>query len=156
MINAGAPVEKIDLEIEKCEVVCANCHRLRTKSRRDDKSRSPGVTRPCHIRNAEYVREFLSWHPCVDCGFDVVPCLDFDHVGEKEFTISFAVAREFELARIVEEIKKCQVRCANCHRRKTAQELGYYRLTIDSSRQGMPPGGVEPPTRDLKGRRSDR
>jgi hypothetical protein len=30
-----ASLSKIDAEIAKCDVVCANCHRLRTKLRRD-------------------------------------------------------------------------------------------------------------------------
>lgn len=29
-----APQEKLELEISKCEVVCSNCHRIRTRARR--------------------------------------------------------------------------------------------------------------------------
>jgi hypothetical protein len=35
-LSAGAKREKIDAEIAKCEVVCANCHAVRTAKRRAD------------------------------------------------------------------------------------------------------------------------
>ncbi len=31
---------------------------------------------------------------------------------------------------IKEEVKKCVVRCANCHRRKTAKEIGYWKFKM--------------------------
>jgi hypothetical protein len=34
MINSGFGLEKIKLEIEKCDLVCSNCHRIRTHERR--------------------------------------------------------------------------------------------------------------------------
>ena len=33
MISAGHSVETIKAEIEKCEIVCANCHKIRTSDR---------------------------------------------------------------------------------------------------------------------------
>lgn len=55
---------------------------------------------------------------CADCGYkaDAV-ALDFDHVhGEKEFAISMS-KRSIEA--ILEEVAKCDVVCANCHRIRT-------------------------------------
>ncbi|MDT0631365.1 hypothetical protein RQM47_04820 [Rubrivirga sp. S365] len=34
--------------------------------------------------------------------------------------------RQFSLAKLDAEIAKCEVRCANCHKRKTAIEQGWY------------------------------
>lgn len=34
MVNAGLSLNRIKEEIEKCEVVCSNCHRIRTQNRR--------------------------------------------------------------------------------------------------------------------------
>lgn len=55
--------------------------------------------------------------PCMDCGGTFPPeCMDFDHRNkeEKEFTI--AHKRSYSKARILAEIAKCDVVCANCHR----------------------------------------
>lgn len=58
--------------------------------------------------------------PCPDCGGMFPPCcMDFDHVrGEKKFNISVNMySRSF--AALLEEIAKCDVVCANCHRIRT-------------------------------------
>ena len=72
--------------------------------------------------NASKIDEFLSTHPCVDCGEKDPVVLEFDHVsGEKKFAISARRWSPTKWDTIQEEIAKCEVRCANCHRRKTAQ-----------------------------------
>jgi hypothetical protein len=38
-------------------------------------------------------------------------------------------------ARIEREIAKCSVRCANCHRRRTAQMFGYWRASAEQRRR---------------------
>ncbi len=56
---------------------------------------------------------------CVDCGEKDVRVLDFDHVrGTKEFSISKGLRDRVSNVRLVQEIKKCEVRCANCHRKR--------------------------------------
>lgn len=57
---------------------------------------------------------------CVDCGFRAHPAaLDFDHTdpAKKTWTIAGSFCRRWE--RVLEEIAKCDVRCANCHRIRT-------------------------------------
>jgi len=57
--------------------------------------------------------------PCTDCGntFPEV-CMDFDHLPqyEKSFEINQAWARKLSLSKIIDEIKKCELVCSNCHR----------------------------------------
>lgn len=66
------------------------------------------------------VREYLETHPCVDCGETDARTLDFDHVGEKNFTIGNALTtRGVNIDILVKEISLCVVRCSNCHRKKT-------------------------------------
>ena len=60
---------------------------------------------------------------CADCGTKGLPpeCYDFDHrPGEvKEFSV--CAVRRIGLDRLLAEIEKCDVVCANCHRVRTRQ-----------------------------------
>jgi hypothetical protein len=51
------------------------------------------------------------------CGEDRLPCLDFHHIGgEKGINRAYAVTRGWGKRRVLAEIAKCEVLCANCHR----------------------------------------
>jgi len=60
---------------------------------------------------------------CIDCGYNLHPeALDFDHIkGDKKGSISHMI-RHFSPEIVYQEIDKCVVRCANCHRIKTSLE----------------------------------
>jgi protein-arginine kinase activator protein McsA len=71
------------------------------------------------------IQSYLSTHSCVDCG-EVDPIvLEFDHREPelKSFSISKARSFQYPIDKIKQEIAKCDVRCANCHRRKTHKDL---------------------------------
>lgn len=67
--------------------------------------------------NRAFIHEIKSV-PCADCdkSFDPI-CMDFDHLGDKSFSISQAMS--CSLDRLLAEIDKCEVVCANCHRLRT-------------------------------------
>jgi hypothetical protein len=71
-----------------------------------------------------WLLEYLKEHPCVDCGETNPIVLEFDHVRDKEFSIGNAVRRRVSLVRVIAEVEKCKVRCANCHRAKTYRDAG--------------------------------
>jgi len=73
--------------------------------------------------NQEYVWDWLSKHQCVDCGESDIVVLEFDHQQNKEESISRAMVNGWSIKRIQKEIDKCEVRCANCHRKKTALDF---------------------------------
>lgn len=65
---------------------------------------------------------------CQMCGEKRPECLDFHHVdpSTKKYGVAKMVGMKMALETIKEEIAKCQVLCANCHRVVTAQEKHYY------------------------------
>ena len=196
LMLARKPWSRILDEIAKCDVRCANCHRLRTARQfrwhrlgvpadsnsvdvaaagsLDGKRCSRcGVFRPltrfayrdrrrgrrrswCRICLANYgaayyartrgrshsrrsralraelraqVFAYLRDHPCVDCGERDIVLLEFDHRDGvvKEETVGYLMARA-DAAEVWAEIAKCEVRCANCHHRRTAQQFGWSKL----------------------------
>jgi hypothetical protein len=62
---------------------------------------------------------------CVDCGEKDPVVLEFDHLdpSTKIFEIGEATRMGWGLERILAEAKKCDVVCANCHRRRTAKQF---------------------------------
>jgi hypothetical protein len=78
-------------------------------------------------RNREYLFEYLSKNPCIDCGEKNPVVLTFDHVrGEKRNAVANLARSSFSLKSIQDEIDKCEVRCFNCHIIKTADERGWW------------------------------
>jgi hypothetical protein len=71
-----------------------------------------------------WLYEYLKDHPCVDCGETDPIILEFDHLRDKQFTLGDAARRGIPLKRVIAEVGKCEVRCANCHRAKTYREAG--------------------------------
>lgn len=84
----------------------------------------------------EWVRVYKSLSPCVDCGEDDPIVLDFDHrePHKKSFNISAAICRGsgISLEKLEFEVEKCDVRCANCHRRRTHHQRTQHRALIDN------------------------
>lgn len=70
------------------------------------------------------INDYLAEHPCVDCGEADLVVLEFDHRDRatKSFNVADGLRRVVSVARMLAEIAKCDVRCANCHRRKTHRE----------------------------------
>ncbi len=80
------------------------------------------------------VFEFLSLKSCVDCGENDPIVLDFDHkkFNNKFKTVSNMLSGHYSWESVKKEINKCDVRCANCHRRKTYNQFEYFGKTKPS------------------------
>lgn len=216
LLASGATWPRIAREIAKCEVRCANCHRLRTVERasrphgpapiRKDRPRSPRGTqqltfadmslRRCRVCGKERmladfafrsrrkgtrhwicrdcqravvrawyeerrdptrrpsvgygtrsretalqnVANYLLDRSCIDCGEDDIRVLDFDHRGGKMDEVTNMARRGLPWETIAAEIARCEIRCANCHRRRTAHEARTYRCRR-SEREELRPRG---------------
>lgn len=97
-------------EIGKCEIVCANCHRIRTFKR-------------INSGKLSYLSKIINpfkERPCADCHIQYMPyVMDFDHKNPKEKLFNISKPLKGNVKIIIEEIKKCDVVCANCHRIRT-------------------------------------
>jgi hypothetical protein len=78
-------------------------------------------------RNIKYVFDYLQEHPCIDCGEKHPIKLEFDHRDGKEKKAGIAELLQGTppISEIQEEIDKCDVRCSNCHKVKTAIERNW-------------------------------
>ena len=77
--------------------------------------------------NRKKIFNYLKNNSCVDCGNSNPIVLEFDHKDniKKKFIISSAMGNSWD--KIKEEINKCDVRCANCHRIRTAKQFNWYK-----------------------------
>ena len=139
MITNRSSVARIETEIAKCDMLCANCHqRLTALGRKVHyKLAQPENPESLHkgwrampvLRNGRIVLEQLEACGCVDYGINDPLVLQFDHRERKTTTVSWIVSAGWSARRLAEEMSKCDIRCANCHRRRTAQLAGWSRLS---------------------------
>lgn len=115
--------------------VCKKCHNI-YYGRRWYSQNKEKVIKQVAIRrkntkrkSKKYVLNFLKNHPCNVCGISDPAVLEFDHVNRKtkKTEISKLIAGGYSFKVIRDEIKKCQVLCANCHRKKTAKSEDWYK-----------------------------
>ena len=112
--SASVSRARLWAEAEKCDLVCANCHRARHAA-----NRKPDGAPVVQFRRRTKVRavEVLGGR-CRGCDRALpVAAFEFHHLaaGEKEFAISSdGIPRPWPA--IAAELAKCVLLCANCHR----------------------------------------
>jgi hypothetical protein len=80
------------------------------------------------VRNRAELLKYLASHPCVDCGETDPVVLEFDHLRDKTHEVPALATMGVSWARVMREIDKCEVVCCNCHRKRTHQRSGSWRL----------------------------
>lgn len=62
--------------------------------------------------------------PCMDCGNKFPSeCMDFDHRNPSEKVAKVSLLLTYSLSRVLNEVEKCDIVCANCHRIRTNKRL---------------------------------
>jgi hypothetical protein len=140
-------VKDLERELAKCDLICANCHRDRTQSRiissriatsdiiipnvapdspdkswyAINKARICALIKIRRIEINQFIRSLKDNGFCIDCKQSHPYWrLDFDHRENKIINISTITRKKhWGRERILEEIAKCDLVCANCHRFRT-------------------------------------
>lgn len=92
-------------------------HRLETRLyRRQWKAKKPIVV---------YIRTTKESNPCSDCKqFYPYYVMDFDHIqGQKLFKLGDAHQQNKTMQEVQQELSKCELVCANCHRVRSWKRL---------------------------------
>ena len=114
---------------------CRKCHaayrRAHYLANRDEYIRRE-IARMAGYRdeNRVLLLAYLASHPCVDCGETDPLVLDFDHRDpslKRSEVGRLAIHKPWAI--VLAEIAKCDVRCANCHRKRTAQQFSWGKLS---------------------------
>lgn len=77
----------------------------------------------------QFVLDYLQSHPCELCGESDPAVLEFHHrdPADKRTRVSAMINTGYSVDKVREEIEKCQVLCANCHRKVTSREQNWYK-----------------------------
>jgi hypothetical protein len=116
---------------------CVNAANKRRYDMRPHQAREPLRLFNQKLRDDKAARVFhyLMEHPCVDCGEPDPVVLEFDHRDseDKRLAIAQMIERRYSWETIASEIAKCDVRCANCHRRRTSKQRRHCRTLLQES-----------------------
>jgi L-lactate utilization protein LutB len=81
-----------------------------------------------YVRNRDrkikdWLKEYKKSLQCVECGESHPACLDFHHINPKEKSFALGRINKFLSVKLLQnEIAKCRVLCANCHRKEHYQQ----------------------------------
>lgn len=80
--------------------------------------------------NQKLFFDFLLKSKCVDCNESNPLVLELDHIRDKRKEVSLLLLYGYSWNVIKKEIDKCEVRCANCHSKKTHENNKSFRWRL--------------------------
>lgn len=100
-----------------------NADKLRTYRRKWYTNNQDRAKKKVYARRKElkaWLAEYRATLACIRCGEKHPACLDFHHRNpeEKDVVLARAYMAGWSRERILVEIAKCDVLCANCHRKE--------------------------------------
>lgn len=132
LCNSEKSLDQFARKGERYQSRCKECFKLYTKEHYQKnkdyyKEKAYAFNKHRKPEVLQSVVDYLKLHPCVDCGETDPIVLEFDHVRDiKTKAISRMISDCCSIETVFKEIEKCEVRCANCHRRKTAKQMNFY------------------------------
>lgn len=123
MVLDNTPKTLIFKEIEKCDLVCVYCHNKRTHERKKATKYKSN-----QLRNIEIINDFKS-QPCSICFVQYEHYnMQLDHIDPFNSFDYVCNLKNYKEETLINELSKCRVLCAMCHRRKSLieQKCGYY------------------------------
>ena len=117
---------------------CIDCYREHRKTYQKEHYRKYGdvyrerarvsrarLKRHNQIELIKYMRD----KACIECSENDIRVLEFDHIepSKKSFGIAWAINNGKPWDAILSEIEKCQILCANCHKKRTAIQYGWFK-----------------------------
>lgn len=115
-LTHGYSLETMLEEAKKCDVLCINCHtKLHYKGKncklKEHKKRANRV-----LKYKKRLLISVGQKPsCKVCGCSDVTCLAFHHIRDKRFPIMNAISQGMSYSKILNEARKCEILCMNCH-----------------------------------------
>ena len=119
-------LNKIQEEINKCDLLCVMCHRERHENNEvkyERKSKNKYTIKAHRYRdNKRIIIKNAKCVPCASCGVQYPYYqMDFHHKNDKKFNLSQSI-KVASIKKIKSEIEKCDVLCCICHRNYHTQE----------------------------------
>lgn len=99
---------------------CKTCHaEMKKKSYEGNKQATLDRNNRNKKKNKEWYDEYKSTLQCSKCDESHPACLDFHHINgeDKKIEIAAFSGQTYSKQYMLNEIKKCIVLCANCHRK---------------------------------------
>ncbi len=80
----------------------------------------------------ENMLNYLRDKSCVLCGENDIRTFEFDHINpiDKHFSISQTVRLGRSWEEVENEINKCRILCANCHKKHTSTQANWYKEVL--------------------------
>lgn len=108
---------------------CKECFATyeRERYQNGDKARKERNKASIIKQRQDYIWNILTASECKVCGLDDPLVLEFDHRDPKTKVYNVTDMYQLSESKIQAEIDKCDILCANCHRRRTIQQFGFWR-----------------------------
>jgi len=141
------PLEDFNKKRDGYQTYCRSCDNERNRewyyANKDRTLQRNSRNKAKYVATAQdHIWDLLKESSCIDCGENDPLVLEFDHVhGKKKHNIAELVTglrATATLRALKEEIAKCEVVCANCHKRRTAQRGNWWKsIRLEAERLEM-------------------